>query len=649
MLRQVRALLVDDSEEDFLATRDLLQAISRGRVQLEWIASYDAALAAMVRQEHDVYLLDYQLGERSGLTLLRAAVEAGCRNPILFLTGRGDDRIDEEAMATGAADYLVKGHADGYALERSIRHALERQRAEEALRASEERFRALVEQSSDAIALLREDGEVTYASQSTARVIGYASGEFRGRNVAELAHPEDRAATLQLLHNCLEQPGQAVSAEFRCRHRSGDWRTLEAVAVNRIREPEVGAIVLNYRDATGRKQLEEALLRSEEQLGEVNKMEAVGRLAGGVGHHFNNLLTVVLGYSDLLLHRDDLDSMARESLHEVRKAGERAAALTMQLLTLSPGQIATGQLLDLNRAVAELEPGLRRLAGPGVRLVMDIEPGSAPILAAPGHLAQLLTNLVQNASEAMPEGGHLQVETRSVEAHAAARHAHAGTLASRYTVLTVADTGRGMDAETVARLFEPFFTTKEPGRGAGLGMATVYGIVQRCGGDIEVESAPRRGTTVRVYLPHAGDSDEPVPAPHSAVTEGPTVLLVEDEALVRRLVRNVLQVNGFSILEARQGEEALELSAEHDAPIDLLLPAVMLPGLSGRDLADCLAARHPRCRVLYTSGCPLAGLRQRDLLPDDAPFLQKPFTPELLLRAVCQALAAEPAGIATAA
>jgi signal transduction histidine kinase len=370
-----------------------------------------------------------------------------------------------------------------------------------------------------------------------------------------------------------------------------------------------------------RKRAEEALRRSEEQLRQAQKMEAVGRLAGGIAHDFNNLLTVITSYSDLVLEDLARDDPKRDDVDQIRKAAEGAAALTRQLLAFSRQQVLETKVLDLRATVASTEKLLQRLIGADVLLTTSLAPDLGAVKADPGQLEQIIINLAVNARDAMPGGGRLTIEAANVE--------HAPGRPGRYVRLALSDTGLGMDEQTRARMFEPFFTTKETGKGTGLGLATVYGIVKQAGGFIEVDSEPGRGTSVKVYLPRVDQAVASAAAPAAAEprrgTE--TVLVVEDAASVRLVTRQVLERYGYAVLEAPNGDAALRLAARHHGPIHLLVTDVVMPGLSGRQLAGQLAPLRPEMKVLYVSG--YAG----DVEPGVA-YLQKPFAPETLARRV---------------
>ncbi|MEW5980468.1 MAG: ATP-binding protein, partial [Acidobacteriota bacterium] len=389
------------------------------------------------------------------------------------------------------------------------------------------------------------------------------------------------------------------------------------------------------QDITERRSLEEQLRQSQ-------RVEAIGRLAGGIAHDFNNLLTAIIGHSELLLDQLSSQDPLREELKEIHSAGQRAASLTRQLLAFSRKQVLQPQVLDLNEVVARLDKMLRRLIGEDIELVTLFGRDLGLVKADPGQIEQVIINLAVNARDAMPQGGKLTLETANVELDEAYARRHVAVTPRRYVMLAVSDTGVGMDAPTQSRLFEPFFTTKEKGKGTGLGLSTVYGIVKQSGGNIWVYSEPGQGTVFKIYLPRVEEDSEPVklaePATTTDLSGSETVLLVEDEPAVRSLVRDLLRKRGYTVLEATHGGEAKALAENYGGAIHLMLTDVVLPQMSGRDLADQVTTSHPETRVLYMSGYTDNAIVHHGVLDAGTAFLQKPFTPETLLTKVRQVL-----------
>jgi DNA-binding response OmpR family regulator/nitrogen-specific signal transduction histidine kinase len=381
-------------------------------------------------------------------------------------------------------------------------------------------------------------------------------------------------------------------------------------------------------------QLNEQHRQLEDQLRQSQKMEAIGRLAGGMAHDFNNLLTVITGYSELLLHRHpDKNDSQYKNIEQIYKAGERASVLTRQLLAFSRQQVIEREILDLNAIITDMHKMLRRLVSEDIELITHLDPTLGKIKADRGQIEQIIMNLVVNASDAMPQGGQLTTQTTSVNVDQAYADRHLGLRPGPYIILRISDTGIGMDVETQAQIFEPFFTTKEKGKGTGLGLATVYGIVQQSQGYIEVSSQPEQGTTFQIYLPRSEQDIELADQEQTPTDESQqgteTILLVEDEDLVRELARYTLLQDGYNVLEAGHGQEALKFCEQYSDPIHLLLTDVVMPGgLSGHDLAEQLALKNPNLKVLYMSGYVDETIAQRGMtLNSDVAFLQKPFSP----------------------
>jgi signal transduction histidine kinase/CheY-like chemotaxis protein len=399
-----------------------------------------------------------------------------------------------------------------------------------------------------------------------------------------------------------------------------------------VHSPGKGFFVAVFENITERRKLEEQLRQSQ-------KMEAVGRLAGGIAHDFNNLLTVINGYGELLHHRIGKNSALRKDVEEIRRAGDRAALLTRQLLAFSRRQVLQPKMLDLNELVANMEKMLRRLIGEDVELRAVLGPELGIVKADPGQIEQVIVNLVVNARDAMPGGGRLILETGNVFLDEKISSKHPYEAVGPHVFLAVSDTGVGMSEETQAHLFEPFFTTKEKGKGTGLGLSTVYGIVKQSQGYIHVHSEVGKGTTVRIFLPRADGEVETLSPVLSSVPQGnETVLVVEDEGSVRELVERVLSGKGYRVLPASEGSEGLRIAGGHQEPINLLITDVVMPGMGGCELANRLEAARPGMKVLFMSGYSEKTIHHQGAMEGGPAFLQKPFTSDALLRKVRETL-----------
>jgi len=497
----------------------------------------------------------------------------------------------------------------------------ERQQAEAAIRQSEERFRLLTENASDLITVLDATGKIMFQSRSVERILGYSMEELLERQVYEYIHPEDAAQVGEAMQLVLARPATPISVELRFRHKNGTWRILQSIGKSVPDEEPEGFIVVNSRDLTESRKLETQFRQSQ-------KMEAIGLLAGGVAHDFNNLLSVITGYSELASMKLEEGDPIRASLSEILEASQRATSLTRQLLVFSRQQVLEPKVLDLNAAVTDAEKMLRRLIGEDVELATSLSAGLHTVKADPGQITQVIMNLAVNARDAMPQGGRLTIETRNVEFDENHAQTHPDFLPGEYVLMAISDTGCGMPPEVRARIFEPFFTTKGVGRGTGLGLSVVHGIVKQSGGHLEVYSEIDIGTVFKIYLPAVQEPTARVSKnePLKGARGGETILLVEDEDPVRRLTAMALEHLGYTVIKAAHGPEALKLAGAAIGKIDLLLTDVVMPVMSGRQVAEALLARFPTLKVLYQSGYTDDAVVRHGILQSEVAFLQKPFT-----------------------
>ena len=620
-------------------------------------------------------------------------------------------------------------------------------------------YLAILESSVDAIALLAADGRVRFVTRPIERLTGYTPDELVGNSAFDLVHPDDARYVREAFQRALATR-EPVRIEYRGRHKDGSWRHRDVIGINRLDDPTIAAIVVNYRETTGVSLAEAALVERErrtaeqlravisavpivlwaidrdgqvtlsegnllqkiglesgqvvgrsifdlytdvpevldftraalrgespawtvaihgttfsgcytplrdaggtvtgaigvatdvseraqleQKLRQMQKMEAVGRLAGGIAHDFNNLLTAIIGCADLALAQVKVDDPLRDDIEQIRNAGHSAASLTRQLLAFSRKQLLQPQIIDLNAIVARTTDLLRRLIGEHIDLRSRLTEPLDRVSADPGQIEQVMLNLALNARDAMPQGGILSIETSNVELDQAHVADHPGSTIGPHVMLAISDTGVGMDQAVLERLFEPFYTTKELGKGTGLGLATVYGIVKQSGGSIFVYSEPDRGTSFKIFLPRAENaldlSSAPAPIP-TGLCGTETILLVEDQPEVRSVVQKLLARHGYAVLSAGNGEEALQAAREHHSRIDLLITDVVMPDMNGRALAKRFLRERPEARELYMSGYTEDAIVQRGIIERSLAFIQKPFTPTGLLQKIREVLTADP-------
>jgi PAS domain S-box-containing protein len=639
----LKVLIVEDSHLD---ERLVLDQLEQDGFDVDWrrVQTEDSFLAAL-DPALDVILCDFNMPAFSATRALELLNRNRVVTPLIVVSGSIGEETAVQALHSGAADYLLKDRLTrlGQSIRRAIAERqlhIDKQRVEVALVESEERTRFALQAARVGVWEMDLKTGAARWSQTHEALHGLRPRTFGGTFAAflDLVHADDR-------HDV------TTAIEEATRHRTESnvtYRTLWPddtlhwiTAVGKTFYDEQGSPVRAAGiglDVTERHQLEEQYRQSQ-------KVEAIGQLAGGIAHDFNNLLTAIQGYCDMLLLDLGPDSIHHQDLTEIRRASERASSLTRQLLAFSRRQILDLRILDLRDTVRGMESMLQRLIGEDISVTLRITDEPARVKADSGQIEQVILNLALNARDAMPTGGSLLIEVTTVVLDEAYARRHIAVKPGAYVMLSVSDTGTGMDAETQVRIFEPFFTTKPSGKGTGLGLSTVYGIVKQSKGNIWVYSEPGQGTTFKTYLPRV-DEVEPEGAPVSdaskdgALTGSETVLVVEDEHGVRELVRKVLERGGYRVILAATPTEALDIVNTNGGPIDLLMTDVVLPEMSGRVLAGQIALSRPTLRVLYMSGYTDNAIVHHGVLDPGTPFLQKPFTPQVLLRKVRSVLAA---------
>jgi PAS domain S-box-containing protein len=629
--RRWRVLHVEDSPQDAkLCSRQLERAGYQPVVDV--VASAEEFEKALSENSYDVILSDYNLPEWSGMAALEALQREGRDIPFILVTGTVGEELAVEFIKRGATDYVLKDRPARLPL--AIEKALEGRRIREERRLAErsrDLLAAIVQSSDDAIISTDLEGDIVSWNRGAERMYGYPVEEIRATPISAL-FPAECGDELSAVREAFANGESLDHCETKGKRKDGAVIDV-SVTISRINSLDgnpAGASMI-ARDITENKRLQKEFFGAQ-------KMEAIGRLAAGVAHDFNNLLTVIISYSSMMLADMTLDDASYAGVREIDKAGERAAALTRQLLAFCRKQVLQPKVFNINSVVADMDRMLRRLIGEDIDLVTVLDPALESIKADPGQIEQVVMNLVVNARDAMTKGGRLTVETANVEFDSAYTQRHVAISPGRYVMLAVTDTGTGMDAETQARIFEPFFTTKGHGEGTGLGLATVYGIVQQSAGKILVYSELGHGTIFKIYLPIIRETPEvretPAPAPPSQGTE--TILVVEDENVIRTLVCSVLKKAGYSVLEAKNGTEAVLVAERYSGGIDLMISDVVMPSMGGAELAEKLTAARPEIKVLFMSGYTNNAILDRGLLTPNTAFLEKPFVPVTLARKVLE-------------
>jgi two-component system cell cycle sensor histidine kinase/response regulator CckA len=562
-------------------------------------------------------------------TFQRLQKDGYVRYENLPLRHKSGNRIEVEFVSNV---YEVSGKK---VIQCNVRDISERKQAAKALQESEERFRLTFDQAAVGIAHVSPDGQPLRVNHKFCDIVGYSSEELLARKFQDLTYPGDLEADLAHVHRMLAGEIQTYSIEKRYVRKDGSlvWVNLtDALVRHSSGEPKYFISVV--QDITERKHLEEQFLQAQ-------KMEAVGSLAGGVAHDFNNLLTVIFGYCEILLNGLGGNDPMRREIDEIKTAGERATRLTAQLLAFSRRQVVQPKVTNLNTVVADIEELLHRLIGEDIRLSTTVEAGLGLVKVDRGQIGQVIMNLAVNARDAMPNGGTVTLQATNVCLDDEYARSHIGVQSGPYVMLSVSDTGCGMDAQTKARMFEPFFTTKEQGKGTGLGLSTVYGIVKQHNGHVSVDSTQGMGSTVNIYLPRVDGTLKACPEPLAEVkvTRGmETILLVEDDDQLRHLASQILRGQGYTVLEAESGAEALLISERHLGPIQLMLTDIVMPGMNGYVLAEQLKSSRSNTTVQFMSGYLGDAVWNQGPVRPDASIVIKPFTPQHLLLRVREAL-----------
>jgi PAS domain S-box-containing protein len=623
----LHVLLVGNQEEDFFLIRDILTGDrSELHAELDHASTLEEAKAMLLQRQYGLVLFAHETGDAAATGLLSEFLHSGRTIPFIVLMEHADEKSVAEIIAAGAWDCLDKSHLTGANLVRTIRCSLNLQAMQQRGNLVEESLRKLscaVEQSADTIFITNREGIIEYVNPAFEALSGYPKSEVIGQTPAILKSGQQAPALYRELWETIRS-GDVYRGILVNRKKNGDlYYVDESISPIKDTGGNITHFVSNGRDLTER-------LRIEAQLSQAQKMDAVGRLAGGVAHDFNNLLTIITSYSELALDSVVPGSRTQSRIQEILAAARRAADLTRQLLAFSRKQPQALRVAEINPMVNGIVKTLHRLIGEDIELTFVPGEGLGRVRLDPVQIEQILMNLAANARDAMPQGGHCTIATLNVyldEEYADRKRAVIP--AGRYVVLTVSDTGTGIPEDQLSLVFEPFYTTKPSGKGTGLGLATVYGIVKQNHGFVWAYSEPKIGTIFKIYLPCVKEQVAVAEPPVASVTPArgsETVLLVEDEDALRKATAEFLSLRGYNVLEARNGLDALSVTKSHESPIQLAITDVVMPHMSGGQLAKELETLRPEMRVLFVSGYAGQTVLDHKVIDLESNFLQKPFT-----------------------
>jgi PAS domain S-box-containing protein len=641
MSTPLAVLIVEDSESDAQLIVRLLDKAGYAVVS-QRVDTADLMRAALAKQTWDVVISDYNLPQFDGSAALTVLQSTGLDTPFIAVSGAMGEETAVAMMRAGARDYLMKGHLARLApaVEREVAQAkvqVERRQAEAMLGASAQRHRTILQTAMDGFWLADTQGRLLEVNQTYCRMSGYSEQELLTKWICDLEVPESSAEVAAHIQKIMAQGED----RFESRHRRKDGTLFDVEVSAKYQFAEGGQFVVFLHDITEHKRREAEREKLEAQFLQAQKMESVGRLAGGVAHDFNNMLATILGNTELALRMVSPAQPLHACLEEIRVASGRSADLTRQLLAFARKQAVTPKVLDINQAVAATLKMLQRLIGEDVELKWRPGADLWPIEMDPSQIDQILVNLCVNARDAIADVGWIAIDTSNATFDDSSCADHVGLVPGEYVRLAVSDSGCGMDADTRTHVFEPFFTTKEPGKGTGLGLATVYGAVKQNRGLIDLSSTPGVGTTFTIYLPrHAGKVEQARPAPEdAALTVGTeTILLVEDEPSILRLTARLLESLKYRVLAANSPGEAIRLAKQYGGRIDLVITDVVMPEMNGRTLAKALLGLNPRIKRLFMSGYSADVVTHHDVLDAGVPFIQKPFATAALAAKVRETL-----------
>jgi len=624
--KPIHILLVDDDEDDYIIVRDLLREAGGTRFNLEWVDTYERAVEVIEQKKYDLFLFDYRLGERNGLELLRFVLSREIRTPRILLTAQGDHEVDMAALDLGASDYLDKQTLSPDSLERSIRYALERKRAEEALRESEAKYRRVSDNSPAVLYqfMMTPDGAFSfpYVSDVLMAIMGIPPEEVMKdpSKLLDMVHPEDQEMFQEGIMKSAES-FESFLLTFRCLK---DDEVIWIEARGTPTSLKDGGMLWDgfLIDITERKQMEKELLK-------VKKFASISVLAAGIAHNFNNALSAITGHSELLEMEYPEDEKIMDYAKAMKQSAHRMAYLTSQLLAYAGGGKYNAQPMSLSELVEGALPLIQHTLDSDIRLKTDLPPDVLNMKMDRTQMQMVLSAIIANSNEAIEPPGRIRISTKNIEVDQVSIKDHPGLKPGPHVCLSIEDNGKGMDKETKERIFEPFFTTHFIGR--GLGMASVYGIITNHDGMVSVDSEPGKGTAVTIYLPaisaeskEQGAKAVKQPEVELAIGEG-TVLIIEDEEVLVKLFKQILEMLGYRVLEAKTGKEAVELAKTFDGQIDLALLDIKLPDMDGGRVYPLIMEARPDLKVIVCSGYSIDGPAQEILDAGAEGFIQKPF------------------------
>lgn len=623
-MASVRVLFIDDDEDDYILTREWLSEIQGGSFIIDWVADYDAALEMMLKKQHAVYLLDYRLGQHDGLKLLTKAIAGGVKAPIILLTGQGDREIDVEAMKAGASDYLDKSKIGPHLLERSIRYAIERKRAEQKIREQA----ALLDVATDAIFLRDLNNRIIYWNKGAERLYGWTAQEAIGKDANELLYKED-SSPLNDVYQTLADQG-SWQGEFYQITKYGKEIVVQSrwTFVQNNDDKPLSILSVNT-DITQKKQLESQFLRAQ-------RLESLGTLAGGIAHDLNNVLAPIL-MAVQLLEMKLLDEQSQEWLSILETNVKRGAELVKQVLSFARGYEGDRVTLQIRHLVSEIRHIVKETFPKDIEFYVDLPNDLWTVYGDVTQLHQVLLNLCVNARDAMPNGGVLSITAQNIYIDENYAQVNLNAKVGSYISITVADTGSGIKKEIMDKIFDPFFTTKEIGKGTGLGLSTALGIIKSHGGFMNVYSEIGKGTIFKIYFPSYGETETLLPTETERKNipgKGELILIIDDEDSICEITKLSLEANGYKVMTASDGIEAITVYAKHKDEINLVLTDMMMPSMDGSTTIRTLEKINPNVKIIAVSGLESNHKLAELSGPSVKSFLLKPYTGQELLKAV---------------